>query len=68
MLKTRVFGNKIYIDVEISVDAGTSLIDSHEIAHTVHDVLEEKIPKVKHCMVHVNPATYHKSAQSRIPR
>lgn len=56
MLKTRLFGNKIYIDVEISVDPDMSVWDGHEIAHTVHDVLEEQIPHVKHCMVHVNPA------------
>lgn len=55
VLRTRLFGDKIYIDVEISVHAGTSLFDSHEIAHIVHDVLEEKVPNVKHCMVHVNP-------------
>lgn len=55
VLRTRLFGDKIYIDVEISVDADTSLTDSHEIAHIVHDILEEEIPHVKHCMVHVNP-------------
>ncbi len=55
VLKTRLFGDKIYIDVEISVHAGTSLLASHEIAHIVHDILEEQIPNVKHCMVHVNP-------------
>ena len=55
VLKTRLFGDKIYIDVEISVHAGTSLLASHDIAHIVHDILEEQIPNVKHCMVHVNP-------------
>lgn len=54
-LRTRLFGDKIYIDVEISVQAGTSLLDSHEIAHIVHDILEAQVPNVKHCMVHVNP-------------
>lgn len=55
VLRTRLFGNRIYIDMEISVHAGTSLLESHEIAHLVHDVLEDQIPNVKHCMVHVNP-------------
>lgn len=55
VLKTRLFGNKIYIDLEISVSADLSVFAGHEIAHTVHDVLEDKIPHVKHCMVHVNP-------------
>lgn len=54
-LKTRQFGNKYYIDIEISVDKNMSVFDAHNIAHKVHDKLEEKLPLVKHCMVHVNP-------------
>lgn len=63
-LRTRLFGDKIYIDVEISVHAGTSLLHSHEIAHVVHDILEEQIPNVKHCMVHVNPKYDEETAWS----
>lgn len=55
LLQTRLFGNKIYVDVEIVVDADITLLDSHEIAHTVHDVLESQVCNVKHCMVHTNP-------------
>lgn len=55
LLKTRLFGNKIYIDVEISVRADLSVAEGHRIAHAVHDVLEDRFPDVKHCMVHVNP-------------
>ncbi|MDR2420836.1 MAG: cation-efflux pump, partial [Oscillospiraceae bacterium] len=29
---------------------------THDIAHRVHDIIEERFPRVKHCMVHVNPA------------
>ncbi len=53
-LKTRMFGNKIYIDIEIATDGDKKLTDAHEIAHIVHDKVEE-IQGVKHCMVHVNP-------------
>lgn len=55
-LKTRLFGNKIYIDVEIQCDGNLSLYKSHEIAETVHLQIEELIENVKHCFVHVNPA------------
>lgn len=55
LLQTRLFGDKIYIDVEISVDGSVSLYDSHKIAEEVHDVIESNIPMVKHCMVHLNP-------------
>ncbi len=54
-IKTRLFGAKIYIDVEISVKASKSLLEAHEIAQRVHDAIEEEIPNVKHCMVHENP-------------
>lgn len=54
-LKTRIFGNKIYVDVEIRVDKTYSLETAHEIAHRIHDEIELYFPKVKHIMVHVNP-------------
>lgn len=54
-LKTRLFGDKIYIDIEIGVAGHLPLIDAHEIANNVHDNIESSIPLVKHCMVHVNP-------------
>ena len=56
MLQTRIFGNKIYVDVEILVNGTYTLQKAHEIAEDVHDDIEESFPKVKHIMVHVNPA------------
>lgn len=55
LLRTRMFGDRIYVDVEISVDGELTLGDSHEAAHRVHDAIEGEFPSVKHCMVHVNP-------------
>jgi divalent metal cation (Fe/Co/Zn/Cd) transporter len=54
-LKTRLFGDKIYVDVEIRADGSTTLEQAHNTAQRVHDAIEEQFPKVKHCMVHVNP-------------
>lgn len=54
-LKTRLFGDRIYIDVEILVDGSLSLSEAHSIAHQVHDAVEGEIASIKHCMVHVNP-------------
>lgn len=56
LIQTRVFGNRIYVDIEISADGNITLAQSHEIAHRVHNAIEEKFEKVKHIMVHVNPA------------
>ncbi len=55
MLQTRIFGNKIYVDVEILLDGGYTLQAAHDIAEAVHDDIEHNFPKVKHIMVHVNP-------------
>lgn len=54
-IKTRQFGNKAYVDVEISVDENLLLKDAHKIAEEIHNSVENEINIVKHCMVHVNP-------------
>ena len=56
LLHTRIFGNKIYVDVEIGVNGSYTLRQAHEIAEEVHEGIEKNFPKVKHVMVHVNPA------------
>ncbi|MCL2080911.1 MAG: cation diffusion facilitator family transporter [Oscillospiraceae bacterium] len=55
LLKTRLFGDKIYVDIEIGVDGAMTLNDAHDVAQRVHDVIEERFPKIKHCTVHINP-------------
>ena len=55
LLKTREFGNRVYIELEISVDGKLPLIEAHEIAETIHDDIEENFSQVKHVMIHLNP-------------
>lgn len=55
LLQTRIFGNKIYVDVEIRMDGEKSLTEAHATAEKVHSEIELRFPKVKHIMVHVNP-------------
>ena len=55
LLKTRLFGSKMYVDIEIAADGNISLFDAHDIAENVHHTIENKFKDVKHCMVHVNP-------------
>ena len=55
LIQTRIFGNKIYVDIEICADGKITLEESHEIAERVHDAIEANFVKVKHIMVHVNP-------------
>ncbi|MDE5768912.1 MAG: cation diffusion facilitator family transporter [Oscillospiraceae bacterium] len=55
VFRTRVFGNRIYADIEISIDGTKTLFESHAIAEQVHDAVEQTFPKLKHIMIHVNP-------------
>ncbi len=64
IIKTRMFGTKIYVEIEISVDGNMILKDAHDIAEQVHDNIEKDFENVKHCTVHVNPYGYkHKRKQ-----
>ena len=54
-IRTRMFGNRIYIDAEIAVEGTLSLYDAHEIAENVHNLVEQRFPEIKHIMIHVNP-------------
>lgn len=54
-LKTRQFGNKIYVDLEVIVNENLTLKEGHKIAHDLHDALEEELTDILHCMVHISP-------------
>jgi len=54
-IRTRIFGAKMFVDIEIAADKDLILTQAHKIAENVHDAVEKEFPTVKHCMVHVNP-------------
>lgn len=56
MIKTRQFGAKLYVDIEVTLDHNMSFEHSHEVAHILHDNLESTFSEIKHCMIHVNPS------------
>ena len=51
-IKTRLFGNRVFVDVHILVDTASSLQQAQIIAKQVHDEIEAQFPNVKHCSVH----------------
>ena len=55
LLQTRLFGSKMYVDIEISADGTIPLNEAHDVAENVHHTIEKNFKDVKHCMVHVNP-------------
>ncbi len=55
ILRTRTFGERIYVDAEIGIDGAKTLSQAHQIAENVHDRIERKYPDIKHIFIHENP-------------
>ena len=55
MLKTRLFGNRIYVDIEVQIDKNMSFRAVHDLIHELHDEIESSNASIKHCMIHANP-------------
>lgn len=54
-IQTRVFGNRIYVEIEICADGNITLAQAHKISEKVHDSIEERFEKIKHITVIVKP-------------
>lgn len=57
-LKTRISGNNIDVDVDITVDGSMTVGEGHDVAEEIHGLVVDEITDVKHCMVHVEPYIY----------
>lgn len=62
LLRTRQFGNRVYVDAEIAVSGDLKLRDAHSIAEAAHNKIEQEFSAVKHIMIHVNPAEEERGA------
>ena len=56
--KSRMFGNKCYIDVEIAVDGNLSLNKANDIVMKIHNKVESNFNMVKHCNIHIVPNSH----------
>ena len=65
-IRTRKFGERIYVELEINLDGDMRLRDSHAVAEKLHDRIEEDFPDIKHVMIHVNPAGYQYDVQEKL--
>ena len=54
-MKTRMFGNVVYVNIKIIADANKTLKEGQIIANNVHDKIEDKFDLVKHIDVYVMP-------------
>ena len=67
LLRTRMFGSRVYIDAEIAVDGDLPLRQAHAIAEAVHSEVETRFPDIKHIMIHVTPADGEKGRDAAGP-
>ncbi len=52
----RKAGMKYHVDLHATVDAAISVKKGHQIAHTLKDTLEKKIPQIGHLLIHIEPS------------
>ena len=55
-IQTRVFGNKIYVEIDICAEGSLTLEEGYKISKEVHDAIEHKFEKIKHISVCTIPA------------
>lgn len=67
-LRSRTFGSRFYVDLEIAVDHNLDIQHAHAIAESLHDLLEARYPRMKHCMIHVNPDVDMSREEKRVIR
>ncbi len=65
LLKSRIASNRVFIDVEISVDDDLSLKEAHDIAENIKETIRKNNREVKSVLVHVNPYS-HKDQETGI--
>lgn len=54
-MRSRQFGSRAFIDIEILADAGITLAEAEVITENVHHAVQDAIEEVKHCQVHTDP-------------
>lgn len=55
-LQSRMFGNRVYVDLAIQVDGDLPFRYAHMVAERVHNNVERDFEDIKHIMIHLNPA------------
>lgn len=54
-MRSRQFGSRAFIDMEIYADADITLAEAEIITEKVHHAVQDAIEEVKHCQVHTDP-------------
>jgi len=51
----RKAGMQYHVDLHATVDAGITVQQGHDIAHRLKDTLRERIPHLRHVLIHIEP-------------
>ena len=54
-LRTRLFGTRIYVEIELLLDPSYTLLECHRIASTVSNGILSSDPRLKGCIISVRP-------------
>ncbi len=55
VLRTRQFGSKVYVDIEVQVDKNMEFEEVHDLTHKLRNDIEKNNSFIKSCMIHANP-------------
>lgn len=53
--RSRMVGNRVFLEIEISCFGSLSLIEAHNIAENLREKILSSYQEVKHVLIHVNP-------------
>ncbi|MFY9214826.1 MAG: cation transporter dimerization domain-containing protein, partial [Tissierellaceae bacterium] len=54
-IRSRIFNERMYVDLEIFVDPDISVREGHDIAKALQYRIESEFKSIKHTMVHIVP-------------
>jgi cation diffusion facilitator family transporter len=64
-LRMRWIGHQIHAEADLDIDARTSLVSAHQLAHDAEHRLTHDVPKLQTAAIHAYPASQHPVAERR---
>lgn len=54
-LRSRLVGNYVFLEIEVTIKENLSLIEAHNIIEEIQNNILKECNNVKHCIIHINP-------------
>lgn len=55
IINTRLFGNKIYVDIEIGINKDITIEKAYEISENIKFEIRKEFSQIKYCKIYINP-------------